>query len=406
MKRIFGIICIFIILIPYFFIPNIEVSGKTLGDLKAELQKVIDDFENNKNEKELTQAQIETIKQNVVSINNKISEINNQIVQLTNEIEELNIQISEKDVEIKKIVNFLQISNGEAAYLEYTFGAKDFTDFIYRAAVSEQLAQYNDKLIDEYNGLITSKSETQTELSTEKQNLANKQQELKVEIEKLGNRMSELESDAIELEDLIETQKQMIKMYEEDLQCKDDEDISNCGIKTLPDDTAFWRPTNYGYISSNYGYRTYWINGGWTTDFHSGIDIATSGGSPIYSTANGVVAAVNWYSSCGGNYVYVHHKVNGQYYTSLYMHMRDIYVSPGDVVTKNTVIGTVGGNPYVEYWDRCSTGEHLHFSLFNGRVGEDYYTWSSDYYTNRFDPRYAANFPQIENSFYDRTTRY
>ena len=406
MRKIFNIICIFIILLPYFFTPNFDVSGKTLGDLKKELEQTIQDLQNNENEKNLTKEQIETIKQNIVSINNSINEINNQIIELTNEIEELNIMISEKDEEIKKIVNFLQISNGEAAYLEYTFGAKDFTDFIYRAAVSEQLAEYNNSLIDEYNGLISSKEETQKQLATERVNLTNKQQELEVEIEKLGNKMTELESETLDLEDSIQTQKEIIKMYEVDLECKDHEDIKTCGKQALPADTAFWRPLNGGYISSNYGYRTYWINGGWKSDFHSGVDMGVEGGTPIYSTANGTVASITRYASCGGNYVYIHHYVNGQYYTSLYMHMRDIYVNVGDTVTKNTIIGTVGGNPYVEYWDSCSTGSHLHFTMFYGRVGIDYYSWGSQYYANRVDPRVLVNFPSLGSSFYDRIKRY
>ena len=88
------------------------------------------------------------------------------------------------------------------------------------------------------------------------------------------------------------------------------------------------------------------------------------------------------------------------------MHMRDIYVNVGDTVTKNTVIGTVGGNPWVEYWDSCSTGSHLHFTMFRGRVGIDYYSWGGEYYANRFDPRLVVNFPPLESSYYDRTTRY
>lgn len=405
MKKLFGIICIMVILLPYFFVPDIKVSGKTLGDLKAELERKKEELKNNQNDKQLTKEQINTIKQNVESISNTIENINQQIIDLTNDINELNEQISEKDEEIKKIVNFLQIANGEAAYLEYTFGAKDFTDFIYRAAVSEQLANYNDKLIDEYNSLIKSKEETQDQLNTEKINLTNKRKELGIEMEKLGNKITELESDAISIEQAIETQEAFINIYSS-MGCEDNEDVDECGNKALPPDTAFWRPLNYGYISSDYGYRTYWLNGEEISDFHSGIDTAVAGGTPIYATANGTVAAIMWEQRCGGNYVYIWHHVNNQYYTSLYMHMRDIYVRENDVVTKDTIIGTVGGNPYVEYWDRCSSGEHLHFSIFNGRVGKDYKIWESAYYENRFNPRYAVNFPLLGGSFYDRTTRH
>ena len=99
--------CTIVILMPYFFIPSFNISGKTLGDLKAELEKTIQDLQNNENEKNLTKEQIENIKQNILNINNSINDINNQIIELTNEIEQLNLQISEKDAEIKKIVNFL-----------------------------------------------------------------------------------------------------------------------------------------------------------------------------------------------------------------------------------------------------------------------------------------------------------
>ena len=55
MKRAFGIICIIILLLPYFYIPSLNVSGKTLGDLRKELESTIQDLQNNNNEKNLTQ---------------------------------------------------------------------------------------------------------------------------------------------------------------------------------------------------------------------------------------------------------------------------------------------------------------------------------------------------------------
>ena len=39
-------------------------------------------------------------------------------------------------------------------YLEYVFTATDFTDFIYRMAIAEQLSDYNEKLISDYEDLI------------------------------------------------------------------------------------------------------------------------------------------------------------------------------------------------------------------------------------------------------------
>ena len=55
--------------------------------------------------------------------------------------------------------------------------------------------------------------------------------------------------------------------------------------------------------------------------------------------------------------------INGVNYTSVYMHLRKLYVSKGDVVSKDTQIGLMGGNPSTEYWDSCSTGQHLHLTF-------------------------------------------
>ena len=56
--------------------------------------------------------------------------------------------------------------DGESAYLEYTFGARDFTDFIYRTAVAEQLTKYNETLIDEFNKSIEESKQKQEEKFT------------------------------------------------------------------------------------------------------------------------------------------------------------------------------------------------------------------------------------------------
>ena len=56
MRKFFGIMCIIVILMPYFFIPSFEVSSKTLGDLKDELNKSIQDLENNKKDLQTTKS--------------------------------------------------------------------------------------------------------------------------------------------------------------------------------------------------------------------------------------------------------------------------------------------------------------------------------------------------------------
>lgn len=117
---------------------------------------------------------------------------------------------------------------------------------------------------------------------------------------------------------------------------------------------------------------------GYYSSYHNAIDIAGSNGSNIFAANFGVVTSVKGGCivgnlSCngrGGNYIVIKHNTNN-YYT-VYMHLKDMYVSVGQTVTSGQAIGTMGNtgnvipvptssNPYA--------GTHLHFSLY---IGEPY----------------------------------
>lgn len=62
----------------------------------------------------------------------------------------------------------------------------------------------------------------------------------------------------------------------------------------MPADTSFWRPLKSGHRSSEYGYRTYVLNGKTVSDFHSGLDLTIypNDNVPVFASASGVVAAI------------------------------------------------------------------------------------------------------------------
>ncbi len=105
----------------------------------------------------------------------------------------------------------------------------------------------------------------------------------------------------------------------------------------------FVKPVS-GTITSKYGYRS--------SGFHTGLDIATSLGTPIHAAAAGTVTYAGWKGSYG-NLVIIDH---GNGYQTYYAHCSAIYVSPGQSVTTDTTISAVGstGN---------STGPHLHLEI-------------------------------------------
>jgi hypothetical protein len=87
--------------------------------------------------------------------------------------------------------------------------------------------------------------------------------------------------------------------------------------------------------------------------YHPGIDLATELGTPIYAAAPGYVETVGSTIWAYGNVVYINH---GNGVVTLYAHMSRVDVKPGQMVTKDTVIGAVGstGN---------SSGPHVHFEI-------------------------------------------
>lgn len=104
---------------------------------------------------------------------------------------------------------------------------------------------------------------------------------------------------------------------------------------------------------------------GWRADpftgvrqYHPGIDMAISQGTPIYAALSGKIVVCGW-SNLYGNYVIIDHQ-NG--YQSLYGHMHKKLCTLGQEVTTGTKIGLVGTTGY-------STGPHLHFTVYkNGKV--------------------------------------
>ncbi len=408
-KIFFQIIFVCCLLISNFYIP--KVQAQTLGELKQELEKLKEDYKNNQLQQQLTEEEIAKTKVRINEIRTRITDIQKNIYDLKNTIEQLNNDISAKEEEIEDILLFFQLANGENAYLEYAFGAKTFTDFIYRLAVSEQLTSYNNELVEEYKADIEESKKKSEELAQEEIDLNNERDDLEVEVAKLGDRLSELDSDAISIEEQLKIKEEQLNLYSS-LGCSDNESIETCAANILPPDTTMWRPIPTGYISGYSGWRISPING--NEEFHHGLDMSDSGANyknyPIYPIANGLVVYVDNSdtSSCGGNKVYIQHYINGKFYTSGYWHLREVLVKQGQAVTKNTQIAIMGGYSGTEYWDKCSTGAHLHlelsdepFSIENGGNGS---IWSLR--DGFLRPEYYINFPNKNVYWSDRTTKY
>lgn len=120
-------------------------------------------------------------------------------------------------------------------------------------------------------------------------------------------------------------------------------------------------PLDYFRISSRFtGKRFHPVQKRWKA--HSGTDYAAPHGTPIKSTAAGVIIKTG-YTSGNGNYVKVKH--NGTY-TTQYLHMSKILVKQGQRVAQGQTIGKVGSTG-------LATGPHVCYRFWKNGVQVDPY---------------------------------
>ena len=385
MKRIFAIL-----LIPLLIIP-INANAKTLKEFKNELQAAQEALDNNQSQIHATQEEIDAARGRIDEIHTEMTSIDNEMIEINRKIAQLNEKILEKDKEIKDIMRYYQFSNGESAYLEYLFEANSITDFIYRMAITEQLSKYNDSLIKEMNSMVEENKKNIKALQDKEKELKALQKELGEKLVILGSQMDSLSDDAVELKDELAAAKATVEQYES-LGCKDDEDVSVCARGLLPAGTRFWRPMNLGYLTAPYGYSSVY-----GSSWHSGMDMSTyrwdSGN--IYSISEGRVAFAG-YNGSMGNVVMIHHNINGNPYTSIYMHLSEIYVNSGDLVTKDSIVGKMGETG-------AAYGAHLHLSLITCLIYDGYCFNYRNYTVN---PNDYINFPSSLYADWENRTNY
>ncbi len=117
---------------------------------------------------------------------------------------------------------------------------------------------------------------------------------------------------------------------------------------------SIW-PT-YGWLSAAYGERADPFNG--NEEFHTGLDISTEKGRPVYATAAAKVESAGW-SGAYGNLIVLQH---GFGMVTRYAHLSRFAVKAGDHVERGQIIGYVGATGR-------ATGSHLHYELLvNGHL--------------------------------------
>lgn len=244
------------------------------------------------------------------------------------------IEIKEQTEYKLKLINRMTDTNSE----EIIAKMKDKINVTYKYY---EIA-LDDDVIEKVNTLEEAE-ELINKLKTENQNL-----DLNI-AEKYTQNEQEVTTANIELAKQTISEK-AIKTAEAQKQKKEQEEK----LKSMPSVNGIKLATKpvSGTITSRYG-----VSSRIRKSDHTGLDIATSSGTPIQVVADGTVTNAS-YKGSYGNIVKVNHGNNVE---TWYAHTKEMKVTVGQKVKAGDVIATVGstGN---------STGSHLHFEIrINGK---------------------------------------
>lgn len=384
---------------------SVMVIVPALAVTKAELQSEIADL---KDERSDIQARIEAIEEQIEDLDYQrattlekkaILDEKNQLAQeeldvIVEQIEIIEVYMANRqaDLEAARAQEAAQEEawlsrlrameeNSGLSYIQVLFNATDFSDFLTRLDLVNEIMQYDEALWQSYISarenveVLEAEAEEMFALNeANKADLEAKKAQLEADIESACQMIIELENSlethmalmeeeeaaeeavqaliaekTAELEEIIAREQALAALQAQQA-------TGNTGGGSVSvsggGGTLLW-PSYTSLVTSYYGNRLHPVYGYYR--FHSGIDIGAAGGSAIWASADGTVT-VSGYDSGYGNYVSIAHD-NG--YSTLYAHMASRAVSAGQRVSQGQVIGYVGTTG-------VSTGYHIHYEVSYG----------------------------------------
>lgn len=344
------------------------------ADIQAEIDAVrqqytaasnqIQDLVNRKN---AVDQEIALLYSQILNINQQVIAYGQLIADAQDDMDEESQRLDELNEKHKARIRAME-EGGTVSYWEVLFQASSFTDFLDRMAMIEEIAQSDQRRLEEIQQAADDLSSTQAKMQQELRSLAEAQQTLADSESLLAEKRTE--SDGL-LRSLA-AQKEEFELLLDDSEAKQDalmkeiaqkeKELANAQYEEKlaklalqgqnPPSNATWITPVSGYtITSAFGMRIHPVYK--YALMHNGIDMACPQGTPIYATRAGTVTTASYQAGGAGYYVSINH---GDGFSSIYMHMTNYVVSSGQSVAAGQLIGYVGSTG-------VSTGPHLHFGV-------------------------------------------
>ena len=382
-------------------IAQLKADKKELEEQMKDVQKQTeeneDEIENLVNQKNAIDQEIFLLYEQIENINQQLSAYALLIADKQDELDEAQTHLDALNAKNKDRIRAME-EDGNISYWSVLFKASNFSDFLDRLSMIEEIAAADQRRIAEMDRAAAEVVTVQEGLEAEKDELELVKEELDAAQVVLDEKRAE--ADAV-LVELVKKGYELENLYVE-MEAKEEEFLKEIAQKekeyteakrqeyiqymstyvTQPPATqagstggssssgssssgssSSSRPSGggawlvscaYTYVSSPFGNRDAPTAGAST--YHQGVDLAAPEGTPIYASRTGVVTTATFGKSAG-YYVSINH---GDGFSSIYMHMTRYVVSKGQAVSAGQLIGYVGSTG-------TSTGNHLHFGIsYNG----------------------------------------
>lgn len=399
-------------------IPTIGAHAESISDLQrqqselTEKKKTLSNSIKDKKEKiEQAQKSIEKSAKQVSKLNSKITvatdkidvakenieKTTREVEELQVEIEKLQQQIKDRGEVLKERARAMQENGGKVGYIDILLGSNSFSDFIDRASAVNSIINADESIIAEQKNdqqqlektqaevelKLDKQQQQKTDLEDLKSKLNSQKEHKKIMLRKMEQKQSKLNRDRKKLEGDYSEAITVSKNVQQKIETEQKKAIEKArklaearakqaakaakaakaaqvaqetgSSVNAPKVTAgTWMTPTTGRLTSGYAGR----NIGAGNEYHYGIDIANSSGTPIVASADGVVFRAGPLSTYG-NVVMITHNVEGKTFTTVYAHMSKFATSSGKTVKKGEVIGYMGSTGR-------SSGSHLHFEIHVG----------------------------------------
>ena len=346
-----------------------------IAQIEGQLATNMSEMEEIVAQKNLIDQEIFQLYQQEANINEQISAYGVLIADMQLQLDEAELKLEELNKKNKERIRAME-EGGNLSYWSVLFKANDFSDFLDRLNMVNEIAASDQRRLNEMSALAKQIADTKAQLEVEltaleqaKTELQENQKELEAKREEADRLLTELIALGAEYQAYLDEQEVIAHGLEGDINAAQDayDDARNQewlstsvptggggGPSNNVNGLTWLIPCNYTRFSSPFGERVHPVYG--DVRFHYGVDLAAPAGTPIVATRSGVVTTAT-YSSSAGYYVAIDHQDG---FSSKYLHMTHYIVSPGQYVNAGQLIGYVGSTG-------VSTGAHLHFSiLYNG----------------------------------------